>query len=407
MAKGLSRGPPRRLNLLIRSRHMNVVYLSPQFPPQYYLFCEALKAAGANVLGIADTPYDQLGPEVHRALTEYYRVNDMHDYDALVRACGYFTHKYGKIDRFESLNEYWLDTEARIRDDFNIFGIRGDQIGTIRRKSKMKERFRAAGVQVAAGRVVDGIADARALINETGYPVVAKPDAGVGALDTFRLDSDDELVAFFQKKPPAQYIIEGFVQGTIYSFDGLADRHGNLVFYTAHTYSQGVMETVNQARHISYHSLREIPPTLKRLGRQCVKSFDVRERFFHFEFFQTAPDQYTALEVNMRPPGGYTTDMFNYACDIDIYRTWAQLLVNAKTDLDYTRKYHCCYASRKNNIAYRRSHQEIVSRYGEHMVQVASVPGVFSSALGDIGYIFRSPKIEVIEEITAFIHAVK
>ena len=72
--------------------------------------------------------YEALSPIVREALTEYYRVDDMHDYDQLVRALGYFTHKYGKLDRCESLNEYWLATEARLRDDFNIMGIRGHQI---------------------------------------------------------------------------------------------------------------------------------------------------------------------------------------------------------------------------------------------------------------------------------------
>jgi hypothetical protein len=44
-------------------------------------------------------------------------------------------------------------------------------------------------------------------------------------------------------------------------------------------------------------------------------------------FSKPAPGNYVALEVNMRPPGGFTTDMFNYACDIDIYRIWAQVMV--------------------------------------------------------------------------------
>ncbi len=386
---------------------MNVVYLSPHFPPQYHQFCRHLKEAGANVLGIADAPYDQLAPEVRHALTEYYRVDDMHSYDQLVRACGYFTHRYGKLERLDSLNEYWLETEARLRDDFNIFGVRGGTIGHIRRKSMMKEKFRAAGAAVAPGRVVHTRDEARALIAETGYPVVAKPDAGVGALNTYRLDNDLDLAAFFQDKPPVPYIMEGFVHGGICSFDGLTDREGRIVFYTAHVYSQGIMETVNEARHVSYHSLRVVPPALESLGRRCVQIFDVRERFFHMEFFQTGPEQYVALEVNMRPPGGYTTDMFNYACDIDIYRAWAHLLVNGDAGLNYTRKYHCCYASRKHGIPYRFGHEEVLRRYGDSIVQVASVPGVFSSALGDIGYIFRSPEIARIEEITAFIHETK
>jgi hypothetical protein len=45
-----------------------------------------------------------------------------------------------------------------------------------------------------------------------------------------------------------------------------------------------------------------------------------------------------------------------------------------------------------------------MARYGPFMVQVESVPGVFASALGDIGYIFRSEKLAKIEEIVAFIH---
>lgn len=383
---------------------MNIVYLSPHFPPHYYQFCRQLKVAGANVLGIADTPYDQLPHEVRDALTEYYRVDDMHDYDALVRACGYFTHRYGKIDRLDSLNEYWLETEARLRDDFNIFGIRTDTIGFIRRKSLMKEKFRDAGVAVAPGAVVHTLAEAAALIAETGYPVVAKPDAGVGALDTRRLDDAADLAAFFENKPAVDYIMEGFVYGDIFSFDGLTDRDGRPVFYTAHQYSQGIMETVNEARHVSYCSLRDIPEELEALGRRCLAAFDVRERFFHIEFFRTDAGQYVGLEVNMRPPGGYTTDMFNYANDIDIYRAWAQLLVAGRADLSYSRKYHCCYASRKNSISYRHSHEEIMARHGRNMVQVVSVPGVFSSALGDIGYIFRSPEVMVVKDVTAFIH---
>ena len=384
---------------------MNVVYLSPHFPLHYHQFCRQLKQAGANVLGVGDAPEHTLRPEVRESLTEYYHMPDMHDYDALVRACGYYTYRYGKIDRFESLNEYWLGTEARIRDDFNIEGIRGHQIDMIRRKSKMKAAFRSAGVPVAQGAVVTTLEDARRLIAETGYPVVAKPDAGVGALDTYRLDNDDDLEHFFANKSDVDYIVEEFVAGTIYSFDGLSDLNGDLVFTTAHRFSQGIMETVNEGRHIHYVSLREIPPVLETLGRQCVRAFDARERFFHIEFFHTDDDRYIGLEINMRPPGGFTTDMFNYASDIDIYRVWAQLLVHGQGTLDYTRKYHCCYASRKNNQSYRYSHDDILSRFSENIVQVAQVPGVFSSALGDMGYIFRSPDQDEIDRITRAIHA--
>ncbi len=383
---------------------MNVVFLSPHFPPHYFRFCLNLKAAGANVLGIGDELYNNLSREVRTALTEYYRVDDMHDYEALVRACGFFTHRYGKIDRLDSLNEYWLSTEARLRDDFNIFGVRGHEIDFIRRKSRMKKKFRQAGVTVARGQLVQSADDAHALIDETGYPVIAKPDDGVGAIATYRLNDSQDLAAFLATKSDSDYIMEEFISGTIYSFDGLADRSGNPVFYTAHTFSQGIMETVNEARHLYYYSLRDIPASLEKIGRECLRAFNVKERFFHIEFFQTAADRYVSLEVNMRPPGGYTTDMFNYACDIDIYRIWAELLVHDRATVEYSRKYHCCYASRKFSQRYVHSHADILARYGRFMAQIESVPGVFSSALGDIGYIFRSRTLDEIQEIVRFIH---
>lgn len=382
---------------------MNIVFLSPHFPSHYSAFSNRLRALGANVLGVADVPFDTLDPGLKISLTEYYRVDDMHDYESLVRALGYFTHRYGKIDRLDSLNEYWLSTEARLRDDFNIFGIRVSQIDAIRRKSCMKGRFLQAGVPVARGCVVQVPDDAKALIAQTGYPVVVKPDAGVGALDTWRLENEDDLVAFWARKPSVDYIMEEFVKGTIISFDGLADLNGEPVFHTSHTFSRGIMETVNEKSDIYYWSMRRLPPELEVMGCACLKAFEVQERFFHIEFFETAPNTYVALEVNMRPPGGYTTDMFNWACDIDIYSLWAELLVNGKNRFAYQRAYHCCYAGRRHEHRYRHGHGAVVERCGGALMNVVNVPGVFSSALGDVGYVFRCPGQKEMMEMVHFI----
>src|SRR5574342_1367709 len=143
---------------------MNVVFLSPHFPPNYYQFAIALKNQGVAVLGLADESYDALRPELKSALTEYYRIGDMHDYNELVRALGYFTHRYGKLDRLDSHSEYWLETEARLRTDFNIPGIRTNQIDRIKRKALMRETFLKARIRVARGRIVNDLGEALQLI---------------------------------------------------------------------------------------------------------------------------------------------------------------------------------------------------------------------------------------------------
>jgi hypothetical protein len=126
---------------------MNVVFLSPHFPPNWYRFVAGLRDAGANVLGIADVDYEHLHPELRASLNDYYRVDSLGDYNQLVRALGWFINRHGLIDRLDSLNEHWLEVEAALRTDFNIPGIDRRGIAAIKRKSLMKKRFLAAGLQ--------------------------------------------------------------------------------------------------------------------------------------------------------------------------------------------------------------------------------------------------------------------
>jgi hypothetical protein len=384
---------------------MNIVFLSPHFPPNYRHFCEQLNYLGVRVLGLADEPYDRLQPPLKSALDEYYLVGNMHNYDELVRACGYFTHRFGKLDRLDSLNEYWLETEARLRTDFNIFGLKSDTIIKVKRKSLMKEAFLQSGVPAARGKVVHRLAEAKKLVDEVGYPLVAKPDVGVGAAKTYKIQNLEQLKDFIDTKPDVDYLLEEFIQGDILTFDGLTDRDGKLVFSNSLAYSQGIMETVVNDDLIYYYTLREIPADLEDAGRRVLKTYDLRERFFHFEFFRTPEGRILGLEVNMRPPGGLTVDMFNYANDIDIYAGWAHLMAYNHFPAKVERPYHCCYAGRKFNRQYAYTHDQILEAFGDKVSHHERISGVFSQALGDYGYLLRSPELAEVIAMAEYIQA--
>ncbi len=381
---------------------MNFVFLSPHYPPNYVNFSLQLKRMGANVLGLADELYDNLPHRLRWALTEYYRVDSLSNYDQLLRALGYFTHRHGKIDRLDSLNEFWLETEAHLRTDFNIPGIKSRDIMKIKRKSEMKKIFRKAGIAVAAGCKPKSTDEAKAFAAETGFPLVAKPDIGVGANATYKLNTEHELDLFL-KKDLKDYILEEFIHGAICTFDGLTDKDGQIVFYTSHIYQRGIMETVNDRSDVYYYSLREIPSDLELVGRKTARAFDVRERFFHFEYFRKPDDTLVALEVNIRPPGGLTTDMMNYANDFDIYREWANVMINNRFDPIVTRPYHCCYASRRFGFHYTHSHEEIIAQHGALIPAHQPILGAWAVALGNHGYLIRSPELEEVLQVAAFI----
>ena len=66
----------------------------------------------------------------------------------MLKAVAFLTYKHGKIDRVESNNEYWLELDAKIREDFNIDGVKPSQLLLTKYKSRMKDVFRNAGARV-------------------------------------------------------------------------------------------------------------------------------------------------------------------------------------------------------------------------------------------------------------------
>lgn len=371
---------------------MNVVFLSPHFPPNLYLFCVRLRELGATVLGIADAPWDSLRPELREALTEYYRVDDLHDLDALVRAMGWFVHRHGRIDRLDSLNEYWLEAEARLRTAFDIPGLRMDAIGRVKRKSAMKRIFERAGVPVARGAIARTPRAARRFVEQVGYPIVAKPDVGVGAARTYRIEDESDLAAYLADKPPVDYMLEQLVRGQLLSYDGLVDRAGRLVFSVSLVYGIDVLDAVRGA-DMHYYIDREIAPDLDELGRRIVRAFNVRERPFHFEFFRRPDGSLVALEVNMRQPGGLTVDMWNWANDIDFYLAWAEVVVRGTTAVPASRANYCYWAGRKDGRRYRLGHDEVLARFDDRLVHHARIDDVFAAAIGNYGYILLGPEL--------------
>lgn len=374
---------------------MNFVFISPNFPKSYWNFCRGLKNNGVNTLAIGDEEYDNLSDELKNSIHEYYKVSSLENYDEVYRACAFFTFKYGHIDWLESNNEYWLLRDAKLRTDFNInTGLKEDRIGGIKYKSQMKEFYKKAGVLTARYHIVTPYyEDRKKFIAEVGYPVVVKPNNGVGAAATYKLSNDEELQYFYATHDKnVEYIMEEFVNGELLSYDGIANSNKDIVFETAHAYPVPIMDIVNYQKDTSYYSYREIPEDLKLAGQKTVKSFDTNSRFFHCEFFRLLEDKsglgnkgdIVGLEVNMRPPGGYTPDMMNFANDIDVYQIWADMIVYDRGNFDKnSRPYHCIFAARRDAHNYLYPYEEVVRKYRDNIVMEERMPDVLAGAMGN------------------------
>ena len=392
---------------------MNFIFISPQFPKTYWNFCDRLRRNGVNVLGIGDSPYDSLEEPLKASLTEYYRVENLEDYDQAFRAAAFFSFKYGKIDWIESNNEYWLGLDARLRTDFHVTtGVQEDEIDFLKEKQLMKVRYAEGNIPTARQHVVSTLENARAFIDKVGYPVIVKPNIGVGAADTYTLENDVDLETFYSALPAVPYVMEEFVTGDICSYDAVVDSHGDPLFESMTVWPPSIADIVLKQTDLSYYVAAEMPEPLRELGRRTVKAFGVRSRFVHLEFFRLTKARkglgevgdFVGLEVNMRPAGGYTPDMMDFAHSVDVYQIWADMVTtDRRLQPAGEKEYFCAYAGRRDGVNYVHTHEEIMAKYGDRMMMQEEMPPMYWPQMGNRMYTVRLDTLDETNEFIAFV----
>ena len=393
----------------------NFIFISPHFPTNYENFCVQLHENGVNVFGIGDTPYENLTDSLKTALTEYYKVDSMEDYDQMYRAVAFLCYKHGSMDGLESNNEYWLEQDARLRTDFNIPGMKTADMEHVKYKSKMKPYYAKAGIPTARYHLVTDLTESLAFVEKVGYPVIVKPDNGVGATTTYKLKSEDELRAFHEEDfHGVQFIMEEFVPGEIYSYDAIMNSKGKPIFETGNHTPISIMDSVNNHDDSVFYIEKHIADDVRAAGRAAVKSFGVKSRFVHFEFFRLTEDhdylgkkgKIIGLEVNYRPSGGFTPDMINYACSTDVYKDWADMVAfDRLTKEEYPDKYYCVSAGCRKEKHYLHSYEEVMAAYKDDIMMTTELPEVLASAMGDRLYLARFAEKEAMDAFISYVFA--
>jgi len=373
---------------------VRILYLSPGFPPNSHLFCVAAHARGASVLAVGDVRESELLLEARHAIERYVFEPRMGEYEVLLGIVTSMIAEHGPIDFVESNGEHWLEVEGRLRDDLGIEGLTAQEVRRLRSKLAMAEVFQKAGVPCVPGIRCASLEAVRSFAATHGLPLVFKPDSGSGAMSTFRVSTDVELEPAL-RQPLEDHVVQPFIEGGIVTFDGLVDQAGHVVFCTSHAYDRGIMEVRTGVLDGFYYSLRSIPPALEQVGRRALAAFALRRRFFHLEFFARPDGSYVALEMNVRPPGGFTTDMMSYACDFDVYALWAAVMLGDSLDgFSYERKFHTAHAGRRDERAYEHSPEALLAQLGDTLVAVNPIPDAFAVTMGNTAYLLCHRRLE-------------
>ena len=155
------------------------------------------------------------------------------------------------------------------------------------------------------------------------------------------------------------------------------------------------MDVVNDNTESIYYLEKELPADVLEAGEKTVKAFGVKSRFVHFEFFRLTADQkglgkkddIIGLEVNMRPAGGYTPDMYNFAYETDVYKIWADMIAYNSTQKPLGARRYCGFVGRRDGKEYAMDHDAIMTKYAQQMRMQGRIPDALSGAMANVMYV--------------------
>ncbi len=361
---------------------MNVIMLAPGYPGEMPYFCRALSVHGAKVYGLSDVPYQDLPALTREHLSGYLQVANFTDEEAVVRQVVASVGST-RIDRVACLWEPGVVLAAKLREALGAPGQGVEQAITFRNKDLMKQVIAKAGIRTARHASARSIAEVKAAAEQIGFPIIVKPIAGAGSMDTFRAGSMAELEQELAKVTSYDEVnVEEFIEGEEYTYDTICIdgtvQYENVCFYRPNPLVARSTEWISPQTL----ALRDLTPTPVAqgiaMGRDVLKAMGFQTGFTHMEFFWTPKGEAVFGEIAARPAGAHTVDLMNYVGDIDLFMGYAEAVLKGTFSQSTERKYNACNifkrAQGQGRIRRIEGLQHLLQRYGEHIVHIDLLP---------------------------------
>lgn len=308
---------------------MHVIFLAPHFPANQRRFVRGLKAVGARVTGIIDSPVHALDQECRALLDDVEVVQNVTSVSQVTEAVRRVQRRGPWVHHLEAVVEAHTLTAAKVRENTGIPGTSHQTVERCRDKAVMKSFLASKGIPVAANAPVDTPDQARRFCREVGFPVILKPRDGAGAAGTHRIDSPQALETIIAQThwSPGRLLMEEFLQGHELFYDTLTVE-GVPVYRFASHYEPSVlpaMRTRSVSPRIVTTNRLDLPTyqPLHELADKVHQALGLQTTATHMEAFVT-PRGLVFSEIGARPPGVSMWDCYCQALGFDLYTEWAR-----------------------------------------------------------------------------------
>ena len=104
----------------------------------------------------------------------------------------------------------------------------------------------------------------------------------------------------------------------------------------------------------------------------------------------------------MRPSGGYSPDMYNFANEVDVYKIWADMVAYDKSTMPMDRPHHfCAYCGRRDGKNFVMDDAAIRAKYGKNLKMCERIPDALAGAMANQMYLCNFDTKEEMQQFYA------
>ncbi|GAB4196096.1 MAG: ATP-grasp domain-containing protein [Sandaracinaceae bacterium] len=319
----------------------HVVFVAPRFLENTNRYVAAFAGLdGVRLSVISEDPEAAIPEKLRPHVAGHYRVGRCLDGAQLTEAARKIDKALGRIDRLTGALEQLQMPMAEARDALGIPGMGVETARRFRDKDRMKEVLRAHGVPVARSELVTSPDELTGFVKQVGFPIIVKPQAGLGSRGTYRVTTEKDLAALAEvgivPTPARPLQAEEFVRAREHTCETVTIQ-GKPVWRSGTRYFPTPLEVL-ETSWMQYCVLlpREADdPTWTRfhpVNQAALDALfgDARETagtaLTHMEWFLRDDGSMLVSEVGARPPGVQIMPMMGMAHECDMIAAWAELI---------------------------------------------------------------------------------
>lgn len=239
-------------------------------------------------------------------------------------------------------SEYYLEYANNFAGLLNLPALTEQQVLWVRDKVNMKERFNQIGLNTVSFSAIENKQDIVNFFNSHGGKrIVFKPRRGMNSVDTYIINSLEDIENLSVLIKPNKYMVETFCYDHEWSIESIVQDGKVLDSYV--TYIPNATIWASIANNLNCHmTVPKIPEYFQFVPKDFIQTIvsgmNLKNGVMTIEVFISDDGKVMPSELGWRLPGCQATTNHSFSYGINIYELLIDIMLGKKIELNYRDK---------------------------------------------------------------------